>query len=180
MYSYLLCPIMCMGMQSAVGWLLVDCRCSDVTDLIKATPEADILRRDINDRRPIFSWCKGRVALLGDSAHAMQPNLGQGGCMAIEDAFQLGEDIEAALAKVCCLILCKHVVMQGLALRQTRDLSCNSIDLSVLSHDPAVGVHALACAVLRIMRCCMSVLMWLRCRCFSCFSRLFCVGQQQC
>lgn len=35
--------------------LLPSCvRCSDVTDLIKATPEADILRRDINDRPPIL------------------------------------------------------------------------------------------------------------------------------
>ena len=51
----------------------------DVVDLIKATPEDDILRRDIYDRAPIFTWARGRVALLGDSAHAMQPNLGQGG-----------------------------------------------------------------------------------------------------
>ena len=36
---------------------------------------------------------EGRVALLGDSAHAMQPNLGQGGCMAIEDGYQLGKDL---------------------------------------------------------------------------------------
>ena len=36
---------------------------------------------------------EGRVALLGDSAHAMQPNLGQGGCMAIEDGYQLGTDM---------------------------------------------------------------------------------------
>ena len=33
------------------------------------------------------------MALLGDSAHAMQPNLGQGGCMAIEDGYQLGTDM---------------------------------------------------------------------------------------
>ena len=51
-----------------------------VTDLIAATPVDDVLRRDIYDRAPIFKWAKGRVALLGDSAHAMQPNLGQGGC----------------------------------------------------------------------------------------------------
>jgi zeaxanthin epoxidase len=50
------------------------------------------------------SWCQGRVALLGDSAHAMQPNLGQGGCMAIEDAFQLGVDMGEALDKVCARI----------------------------------------------------------------------------
>lgn len=69
--------------------------CDMVTDLIMATPEEDVLRRDIYDRPPIFKWADGRVALLGDSAHAMQPNLGQGGCMAIEDAFQLATDLTA-------------------------------------------------------------------------------------
>ena len=64
--------------------------CDAVTDLIAATPEEDVLRRDIYDRPPILTWAVGRVALLGDSAHAMQPNLGQGGCMAIEDAHYLG------------------------------------------------------------------------------------------
>ena len=49
----------------------------NVVDLIKATPEEDVLRRDIFDRPPVFSWSNGRVALMGDSAHAMQPNLGQ-------------------------------------------------------------------------------------------------------
>lgn len=46
----------------------------------------------------------GRVALLGDAAHAMTPNLGQGGCQAIEDAVVLAHllarhtDVTAALA----------------------------------------------------------------------------------
>lgn len=67
--------------------------CPMVVDLIDATPEDDVLRRDIYDRPPIFKWVDGRTVLLGDSAHAMQPNLGQGGCMAIEDAFQLVVDL---------------------------------------------------------------------------------------
>lgn len=52
--------------------------------LIQETPESMILRRDIYDRDMIYSWGTGCVALLGDAAHPLQPNLGIGGCMAIE------------------------------------------------------------------------------------------------
>ncbi|XP_059456692.1 zeaxanthin epoxidase, chloroplastic isoform X2 [Corylus avellana] len=69
------------------GW------CDNVMDLILATDEDAILRRDIYDRTPILTWGKGRVTLLGDSVHAMQPNLGQGGCMAIEDGYQLALEL---------------------------------------------------------------------------------------
>ncbi|XP_057970191.1 zeaxanthin epoxidase, chloroplastic [Malania oleifera] len=72
------------------GW------CDNVIDLIHATDEAAILRRDIYDRIPIFSWGRGRVTLLGDSVHAMQPNMGQGGCMAIEDSYQLALELDKA------------------------------------------------------------------------------------
>ncbi|CAN6248837.1 unnamed protein product [Urochloa humidicola] len=72
------------------GW------CENVIDLINATEEEAILRRDIYDRPPTMNWGKGRVTLLGDSVHAMQPNLGQGGCMAIEDGYQLAVELENA------------------------------------------------------------------------------------
>uniref|UniRef100_A0A0C9S4T5 Zeaxanthin epoxidase, chloroplastic n=1 Tax=Wollemia nobilis TaxID=56998 RepID=A0A0C9S4T5_9CONI len=70
--------------------------CEKVVDLLLATPEDMILRRDIYDREPMLTWSKGRVTLLGDSAHAMQPNMGQGGCMAIEDSYQLALELEKA------------------------------------------------------------------------------------
>lgn len=56
----------------------------DVTTLISKTREEMILHRDIYDRDMINSWGTGRVTLLGDAAHPMQPNLGLGGCLAIE------------------------------------------------------------------------------------------------
>ncbi|XP_073296249.1 zeaxanthin epoxidase, chloroplastic-like isoform X1 [Primulina huaijiensis] len=72
------------------GW------CDNVIDLLFTTDEDAILRRDIYDRTPAFTWGKGRVTLLGDSVHAMQPNLGQGGCMAIEDGYQLSVELDKA------------------------------------------------------------------------------------
>jgi len=57
--------------------------------LVAATPTDQILRMDIHDRLPIRSWSEGRVVLMGDAAHPCTPNLGQGGCMAIEDAVLL-------------------------------------------------------------------------------------------
>jgi len=42
------------------------------------------------DRRPRRSWGRGRATLLGDAAHAMKPNIGQGAAQALEDAVVLG------------------------------------------------------------------------------------------
>jgi len=61
--------------------------------LLDATPDAEVEQRDLFDRAPQLTWATGRVCLLGDAAHPMMPNLGQGGCMAIEDAFVLGREL---------------------------------------------------------------------------------------
>jgi len=64
-----------------------------VLDLIEATPAGCIEDRALYDRAPSFfkSWAQGPVCLLGDAVHPMMPNLGQGGCQAMEDGFTLME-----------------------------------------------------------------------------------------
>ena len=65
-----------------------------VPALIEAT-EPDAVRVDELVRlvQPLPSLVAGRVALLGDAAHAMTPDLGQGGCQAFEDAVVLGREL---------------------------------------------------------------------------------------
>ncbi len=78
---------------SRVDKRVVLSRCRDcskiIVDAIERTPESAILQNDIFDRPALASWGRGPVTLLGDAAHATTPNLGQGACMALEDAVVL-------------------------------------------------------------------------------------------
>lgn len=63
-----------------------------IPDLIKRTTK--IIWNDILDVEPVNRFAFGRVVLMGDAAHATTPNLGQGACMAIEDAVILSNLLE--------------------------------------------------------------------------------------
>lgn len=69
---------------------------SGLRALVEATPPEAILRHRIEALNTALpSFVEGRVALLGDAAHAMTPFLGQGGCQAIEDATVLAAAVAA-------------------------------------------------------------------------------------
>ena len=65
-----------------------------VADLIDASQEEEILKNGARDFAPLRRWGDGLVTLLGDAAHPCTPNLGQGGCMALEDALVLAKCFE--------------------------------------------------------------------------------------
>ncbi|HEX6447118.1 MAG TPA: FAD-dependent monooxygenase [Streptosporangiales bacterium] len=77
---------------------------SPIPELVAATPPAAVLHHDFRDLDPVGEYVSGRTVLLGDAAHAMLPELGQGACQALEDAVTLASclgcepDLSAALA----------------------------------------------------------------------------------
>jgi 2-polyprenyl-6-methoxyphenol hydroxylase-like FAD-dependent oxidoreductase len=76
-----------------------------VTEMIEAA--ASPIRWGLFVVRPLLRWYRGRVVLVGDSAHGMLPHHGQGANTSIEDAFALAglltegrpDDLEAVLAR---------------------------------------------------------------------------------
>jgi 2-polyprenyl-6-methoxyphenol hydroxylase-like FAD-dependent oxidoreductase len=69
-----------------------------IPKLIDRSIEPAWIRMDIVDRKPIETWGRGRVTLLGDAAHPMTPNTSQGAGMAIEDAVVLARCLRDASA----------------------------------------------------------------------------------
>ena len=93
-YAFLDVPPGAAATKFAKSTALAECRamlldrfsgwCPAVLERLECTKPEDVERRDVYDVLPDPRWVDGRVALLGDSAHAVQPNLGQGGGQAIE------------------------------------------------------------------------------------------------
>lgn len=73
--------------------------------LLELTRNEQLIWSDIIDLKPIEQFAFGKVVLIGDAAHATTPNMGQGACMAIEDAAVLTncldqcESVEEAFQK---------------------------------------------------------------------------------
>lgn len=70
------------------GW------CAPVQHLIDALDEQKTNRVEIHDIEPFAKFYKGRVVIVGDAAHSTTPDIGQGGCQAMEDAIYLARSLQ--------------------------------------------------------------------------------------
>lgn len=61
-----------------------------ISEAIAATPSDRLIHVSIHARAMPRSFGRGRIICIGDAAHAMEPNQGQGACQGIEDAWVLG------------------------------------------------------------------------------------------
>jgi FAD-dependent urate hydroxylase len=68
--------------------------CQPVQNLIEAIDEQKTNRVEIHDIEPFTQFYKGRVVIMGDAAHSTTPDIGQGGCQAMEDAIYLARALQ--------------------------------------------------------------------------------------
>lgn len=118
---------------------------SEVHYILDSTDPATVEQRDLYDRSPeLFrSWADGSVTLLGDAVHPMMPNLGQGGCQALEDAYVLTTilqgvnntaQIPGALQDFYKKRIVRTTIVQFLS-RLASDLIINAFDTPWSPHD---------------------------------------------
>ncbi|MHA3080729.1 FAD-dependent urate hydroxylase HpxO [Acinetobacter sp. ANC 5502] len=68
--------------------------CPPVQTLIERLDPQKTNRVEIHDIEPFLQFYKGRVVLVGDAAHSTTPDIGQGGCQAMEDAIYLARALQ--------------------------------------------------------------------------------------
>jgi len=125
--------------------------------LAHTEPQA-VLRHDIYRLPKIDSYSRGSVVLLGDAAHAMTPNLGQGGGQALEDAIVLAAavsgtgDVATALARYDHERRARTQAMSLAATRQLRFGQQLHNPIAVAMRNTAVALTPDRIALLAIAR----------------------------
>ncbi len=67
---------------------------SDIRDVLGRIDEESIIHYRAKQMPKLPTYVRGGIALVGDAAHAMAPNLGRGACETIIDAVTLAEELE--------------------------------------------------------------------------------------
>ena len=110
----------------------------DVHQLIAAIPQPYLWALKL--RRPLPSWSKGRVTLLGDACHPTLPFLAQGAVMAIEDGFILARALAAHRNDVSAAFR----AYESARLERTAQVVNGSADNTKRFHNPLLGDPAAA------------------------------------
>ncbi|CAM9300604.1 unnamed protein product [Choristocarpus tenellus] len=119
----------------------------EIHEALDSTTNDDVEQRDLYDRPPSVrkSWAQGNTVLIGDACHPMMPNLGQGGCQAMEDGYVLTNmlkdvtrraEIPLALQQFYRSRVTRTSIIQGLS-RLASDLIVQRFDTPMkVSLDP--------------------------------------------
>ncbi len=95
-----------------------------IDKVIEATEEKDIIWNNLFDLTPLTQYAYDRILLMGDAAHAMTPNLGQGACQALEDAAVL-----AICLKQCSSVEQAFRKYEGFRVKRVRKIVAQSRNL---------------------------------------------------
>ncbi|WP_164117783.1 NAD(P)/FAD-dependent oxidoreductase [Sphingorhabdus sp. Alg239-R122] len=63
----------------------------EIGTVLSGTDDKALIPFSIHAKKAPRKLGKGRIVAIGDAAHAMEPNLGQGACLSIEDAVELAD-----------------------------------------------------------------------------------------
>ncbi|MDD7939889.1 FAD-dependent monooxygenase [Actinomycetospora lutea] len=141
-YLYAMVPTADVSAGDPLPWLRA--RLAGWHDPIPAVLDAvdgRVLVHRLEDLRPPSSWHHGRVALLGDAAHAMTPNLGQGAAQAFLDAVVLAEEATADPASLAAYERRRRPVAEAVARRSRAagDVAAWRSPLAVALRNAVVG-----------------------------------------